>query len=163
MTDYTRLIKKYYKKSGANMTAEPKRNKAEIVSNDYDNQYHKEVSKRNRHLILDELVREVPFHVTKSQIKKIRFWIDRFNDDFKSFHRQASNETIILAFILIQRKQVNSKLDIDELAISKKYSLNKSIFITIQNRLIFKLMATTELTYTQSKYYNQDILIKEGR
>ena len=163
MTDYERLINKYYSTDGRDITANFKINKAEKVSNEFNRKLKKDSRRKNRHLILDELLTEIPFHLTNDQVKQIRYWIDRFNDGFKDFHRTSSNETIILAFIMIQRKWDNPKLNIERYRISKKYHLTKPKFINIQNRLIFKLMQTTELRYTLSKYHDHEILVKEGR
>lgn len=163
MTDYERLINKYYAADGKDITANFRINKAEKVSNEFNRKLKKDSRRKHRHLILDELLIEIPFHLTNNQVTQIRYWIDRFNDSFKDFHRTSSNETIILAFIMIQRKWDNPKLNIERYSISKKYHLTKPKFINIQNRLIFKLMQTTELRYILSKYHDHEILVKEGR
>ena len=152
MTDISKLIGKYYKKQGENMTSEFKINRAEKHTPKYNRKLKKQQYNRHRHLILDELLTEIPYRFTDSEIQGVRYWIDRFNDDFKEFHRQSSNETIILAFLLIYWKQKNPKLNISRLSIAKQYDLNEAKFTLIQNRLIFQLMRTTELTYNQSKY-----------
>lgn len=162
MSDINNLLKKYYKPEGYDLTRNQKINPAEKMSNEYHNKIRSENRRKHRHLILDELLTEIPFHLTKTQILQIRYWIDRFNDEFKSFNRKSSNETIILAFILIQRKQDKPRLNISKLSITRKYKLTQAKFTTIQNRLIFQLMRTTELKYTQSKYYNHEILKKEA-
>ena len=136
--------------------------KAEKTTNEYNKKIRLEIACKNRHLILDQLLLEIPFHLNQSQVQQIRYWIDTFNKDFKNFHRQSSNETIILALIFIQRKKVNPRLHVTKYTISKKYNLTTPIFEVIQNKLIFQLMKTTPLTYTQAKHYNHDILVKKG-
>ena len=136
--------------------------KAEKTTNEYNKKIRLEIACKNRHLILDQLLLEIPFHLNQSQVQQIRYWIDTFNKDFKNFHRQSSNETIILALIFIQRKKVNPRLQVTKYTISKKYNLTTPIFEVIQNKLIFQLMKTTPLTYTQAKHYNHDILVKKG-
>lgn len=160
MTNYTELIKKYYRNDGENMTATPKITSAERSSNEYHRKVRQAALKKHRHLILDELINEIPFRLTEPQILQIRYWIDNFNDNFKNFHRKSSNETIILAFIMIQRKKVNPKIQVERFTISRKYNLTHPVFETIQNRLIFELMRTTQLVYNQSRYYNHEILKK---
>ena len=86
-----------------------------------------------------------------------------FNEDFKNFHRQSSNETILLAFIFIQQKQVNKRINVEQYSISKKYNLTTPIFETIQNELIFQLMRTTPLQYNQKKVLDNSILQKGKR
>ena len=115
------------------------------------------------YLLFQELLNEIPFHLNKNQVKQIGYWLKKFNKDFKQFHRRSSEKTIILAFIMIQRKNVKPKIQVDKFGICKKYNLTPPVFELIQNRLIFELMRTTELTYNQSKYYDHELLIKEGR
>lgn len=162
MTEIKKLLHKYYKQEGKNMTAHTKINKAEKITNNYNKKMKQEQYRKNRHLILDTLLTEIPFTLTQTQTTQIRYWIDQFNNEFKSFHRNSSNETILLAFIMIQRKKTNPQSRVDKFTISKKYNLNNATFELIQNRLIFQLMKTTPLTYAQSEYYNHEILIKKG-
>lgn len=162
MTDIKKLINKYYSSDGENITGTPKKHKAECYTNEYNQKQKLEANRRNRHLILDQLLNETPFQLQDGQIQDIRKWIDQFNPYWKDFHRQASDETILLAFIMIQRKQQNKRLKVERFSISRKYNLTQAIFITIQNQLIFELMRTTPLTYTLSKRYNHEILEKKG-
>lgn len=160
MNDIKQLIDKYYKSDGMNLTATDKPRPAERTSNEYRKQNRLEENRKHRHLILDQLLNEIPFYLNEVQVQQIRYWIDTFNTDFKNFNRNSSNETIILAFMMIQRKKVNPRLNVERFTISRKYDLNNTKFITIQNRLIFQLMRTTQLVYNQSRYYNHNILEK---
>ena len=161
MSNIEYLLTKYYKKEGANLTAHQKINKAEKHRPEYNKKIKREQYRRNRHLILKQLLNETPFTLKQYQINQIKYWIDRFNDDFKSFHRNSSNETILLAFIMIQQMQSDKGIKINKYSISKKYNLTLSKFETIQNQLIFRLMKTTELRYSQSRYYNHEKTDKE--
>ena len=161
MSNIEYLLTKYYKKEGANLTAHQKINKAEKHTPRYNKKIKREQYRRNRHLILKQLLNETPFTLKQYQIDQIKYWIDRFNDDFKSFHRNSSNETILLAFIMIQQMQSDKGMNINKYSISKKYNLTLSKFETIQNQLIFRLMKTTELRYSQSKHYDHEKLNKE--
>ena len=161
MSNIESLLNKYYKKEGANLTAHQKINKAEKHTPEYNKKLKKEQYRKNRHLILDQLIHEIPFTLKPYQVDQIRYWIDRFNDDFKSFHRNSSNETILLAFIMIQHMNTNKGTNINKYKISKKYKLTLPKFETIQNQLIFQLMKTTELRYSQSRYYNHEKPNKE--
>lgn len=162
MTDINKLIATYYNRDGENITATPKKDKRECYTKEYQQQQRLEANRKNRHLLLDSLLNEIPFRLTNAQIEDIRKWINTFNPYWKDFHRQASDETIILAFIMVQRKQANKRLKVERFSISKKYNLTNSVFITIQNQLIFELMRTTPLTYTLSQKYDHDILEKKG-
>ena len=158
MNDIETLMNKYYKKVGQDSTAIETPTPAEKHTSNYNTRLKRDQYNRHRHLILDELLTEIPHHFTDSEVETIRYWIDRFNDNFKDFHRTSSNETIILAFLMIYWKQKNPKLKVSKLAISNKYDLTENRFTLIQNRLIFQLMRTTELTYTQAKYVNHEYL-----
>ena len=162
MTDYNKLLNKYYRKDGKNLTGHIKIHNAEIISNEYDKTLKSDNRRKHRHLLLDELLNETPFRLNETQTLQIRYWIDNFNEDFKGFHRRSSNETIILAFIMIQRKNTNPKLNVEKFSISRKYNLTNLVFESIQNKLIFRLMQTTPLTYNQQVYVNHEIL-QEGK
>ena len=153
MTNYKTLINKYYKPEGKNPTAQQKHNPSEKTSKEYNRQQKREQYRRHRQLILTTLLNEIPFHITHDQTTQIQYWINRFNNNFREFHKNSSNETIILAFIFIQYKKANPQVNVEKYSISYKYSLNTSKFTLIQNRLIFKLMSTTELQYNQYTYY----------
>ena len=162
MSNIKLLLNKYYKQEGANLTAHQKINKAEKHTPKYNKKLKREQYRRNRHLILKQLLNEIPFTITETQEQQIRRWIDLFNDTWKEFHRQASNETIILALIFIQHKQANPKIRTYEYSITTKYDLTDRKFEVIQNNLIFQLMKHTPLTYTLSKKYDHEILNKKG-
>ena len=160
MTNYTKLINKYYKKDGENMTGTIKKYPGECYTNNYDKKEKMEANRKHRHNLLTELIKETPFNINPTQEQQIRYWIDTFNNYWKHFHRQASNETILLAFIMIQQKQSNPRLQVENYRISHKYELDTNTFTLIQNRLIFELMRTTPLTYNQSLHLNHEILNK---
>lgn len=147
MTNIEDLLNRYETPQGDN-----RRVKGEMTSKEYWQRERQEANRKHRHLILDQLRKEVPYHYTNDEIEQIRYWIDKFNLSFKEFHRQSSNETIILAFLLIHWKRKNPKFKVSDLAISNKYDLDNNKFTLIQNRLIFQLMRATELTYNQRKY-----------
>ena len=160
MTNIQNLIKKYYKPIGKDMTGTNKKNPGERYNNTYAKYEKMNANLKYRHSILSDLLCEIPFKLTHYQIQQIKLWIDTFNEDFKAFHRQASNETIILAFIMIQQKNANPKTQLENYSICQKYNLNDNTFNLIQNRLIFQLMRTTPLTYALSKYLDHEILMK---
>ena len=160
MTNIETLLKKYYKADGKNMTGSNRKTPGERYHTQYQTKQKTQAKLKHRHNILTTLLKETPFQINKAQETEIRYWIDKFNNNFKTFHRQSSNETIILAFIMIQYKNVKTNLQVEEYRICKKYELDTPTFTLIQNRLIFELMRTTPLTYNQSKYINHEILEK---
>ncbi|MBR3213922.1 MAG: hypothetical protein IKF79_05340 [Methanosphaera sp.] len=156
----THLIHKYYTPDEANLTANNKKTPGERHTPTYRKQQKQEANRKHRHNLLTQLLKETPFKLTKIQEQQIRYWIDTFNPYWKHFHRQASNETILLAFIMIQQKHSNPRLQVENYTISHKYELNNNTLLLIQNRLIFELMRTTPLTYNQSLHLNHEILNK---
>ena len=156
MSNIEQLLQKYYTPEGENTTAYEKRHRAEHTSKEYWNRQRQETALKHKHLILNELLNEINFNIKPYQIQQVRYWIDRFHKDLKNLHRQSSNETIILALIMIEYKQDNPKMDIGTMKISRKYGLTNHKFTIIQNRLIHQIMKTTELRYNQAKYANQE-------
>jgi hypothetical protein len=146
------LLKKYEKPT-----------KAERYSNEYQNKINQETARKNRHLILDELMIEVPFTVKKSHEETIRMWIDDFSIEFKDFHRQASDEAIILVFIFLMRKEDYPYLDVSHYSISKKYGITPKVFELIVCRLVLKLLKTMPIIYRQSTRKDHEILQKTGK
>ena len=63
MTDIEKLINKYYTTNGGNPTAYEKRVKAEHTSNEYRNKQLSKARLKHKHLILDELLNEINFHL----------------------------------------------------------------------------------------------------
>lgn len=155
-------IHKYYNNDGLNNTGSNKRVKGEITSKEYWRKQNQESNRKHRHLLLDQLLNEIPFNIEPQQVSQLRHWIDLFNPHWKEFHRQASNETILLALILIQYKQSHPNIRIEKYSITTKYNLTTPVFTLIQNRLIFMLIKHTPLTYTLSNAYDNYILNKNG-
>ena len=151
MTNYERLLKKYSKSYVP----------GECHSPEYQLQNKITQRIKNRHLILDELLLEIPFKLHEYEIQRIRYFIDTFTD-FKTFHRRVSNETILLAFIFLMRTLTNPKTDVEKFRISKKYGLTNPVFRLIICRLNEQLMMTAPLILRQTRHYNQEILYKEG-
>ena len=158
-----KLLQKYYTPEGKNLTATEKRTKKEQTTTKYNKKRKQEHNQRKRQAILTQIIQELPFTLHKDRITQIRYWINTFNPTFKDFHRQATDETIILALILIQRKQQNKRIRIEDYTITQKYNLTTPIFINIQNELIFKLMQTTPLTYNQKIVLDNSIEDKKPK
>ena len=58
MSNIESLLNKYYKKEGANLTAQPKTHKAEKSSNQSRKQRRLQASQKHRYLILQQLKKE---------------------------------------------------------------------------------------------------------
>ena len=157
MNNINKLIHRYYTPDEANLTANNKKTPGERHTSRYRKQQKQEANRKHRHNLLTQLLKETPFTLNKTQEQQIRYWIDTFNPYWKHFHRQSSDETILLAMIMIQEKHDNKRLKVEQYSISQKYKLTTPIFTNIQNQLIFELMRTTPLTYNQyTKFYKEN-------
>lgn len=160
MTKINKLLQTYYTPDGKDLAGYNKKHYHERYTGDYAKKENIEKNLRYRHGILSDLLQEVPFTLTPLQIQQIRYWITTFNPYWKQFHRQARDETIVLAFIMIQQKNANPRLQIENYSICETYKLNTPKFNLIQNRLIFMLMKTIPVTYNQARYVNHVELMK---
>ena len=152
MTDYEKLLKKYstYRKG-------------EVRSAEYDNQIRLESRLKNRMLIVDELTLEAKYLLlTNTQKQTVKHLVKVFNEDFKSLHRQASDETIILAFIFYLKKLETPKIQLKNYRITKKYNLTDSVFELILCRVTNYFMLTSPIHITQTSRDNHEELIKTG-
>lgn len=138
--------------------------KGEQRSNESKNRIRKESRRKNRHLILDELLLESKSLIlTPNDKKTVRYLIDIFTDDFKKLHRRAKDETIILAFIFYLKKIELPSIRLSDYRICNKYGLTDTVFEIILCRIILYYMRKTPIepkTYSKDEH---DILIREGK
>lgn len=138
--------------------------KGEQRSKHTKNRIRKESVRKNRHLILDELLLESKsLMLTPNDKKTVRYLIDVFSDDFKKLHRRASDEAIILAFIFYLKKIELPSVRLSDYRICNKYGLTDPVFEIILCRIILYYMRKTPIepiTYNKDEH---DILIREGK
>ena len=138
--------------------------KGEQRSNDTKNKINIESKRKNRNLILDELLLEAKILVlTPDQKQLVRELIDDFNSDFQNLHRQASEECIILAFIFFVKKLETPRVKLSQYRITKKYKLTDQIFENILCRLALKFMQRIPIVPRQTNKDEHDVLIREGK
>lgn len=150
MNNINTLLQKYETPTGEN-----KRVKGETTTPEYRNTERQKAQLKNRYLLLDTILNETQNPINKQQKKEIRQWIQQFHDDWKTLHRQSSDEAIITALILIQYKKHNYKTPKPLKQTIEKYNLTTQKFLIIQNRIIFLLMKHTPLQYTLEEKYRQ--------
>ena len=138
--------------------------KGEKTSTYYQQKLRQERWRKNRHLLLNEIIQEGNLTLTPNQIKLIRYLIDDFSQEFKTLHRRASEECIILAFIFYLKKIENPNIRLEKYRINNKYGLTDHIFEIIICRILLKFMKRTPIrpyqNYTKDEH---EILIKEGK
>lgn len=137
----------------------------EATGKEYRNRNRKESKRKNRHLLLDELLNEAEaLHLNRNQIKMIRYLIDEFNDEFQDLHRQASEKTIILAFMFYVKMIDSPRTKLESYKISKTYNLTNNVYETILCRILLKFMKKCPIKpYHNYSKDEHDILIREGR
>ena len=151
MNDIEKLLRKYEKPTSA-----------ERYTKKYKRELKQKQRIKNRHLLLDELTNEIPFHLTNTQIRTIRYFIDTVKD-FNKLHRRCSNKTILLAMIFLLRTLDKPKTNVDEYSISKKYGLNNTNFRLIICRLNNEILKSLPITIHETKKDNYEYLEKSDK
>jgi len=138
--------------------------KGEKRSRNYEQKIRYESKRKNRHLILNTLLIEAkPLTLTPNQIKVTRYLIDDFNEDFNQLHRQASEETIILAFIFYMKKVEKASIRLKDYKITSKYGLTNHIFELILCRMLLKFMKRCPIRPTINYTRDHDGLSRSGK
>ena len=151
MTNINTLLKQYE-------TTRP----GERYTKEYKRKQRQKQAIKNRHLLLDELLNEIPFHLTNDQVDIIRYFINTVKN-FNNLHRRCSNETIILAMIFLMRTLTKPKTNVDEYSISKKYGLNNTNFRLIICRLNNEILMSLPITIHETKKDNHRYLQKSDK
>lgn len=131
-------------------------------SRGYEKKVEYDKKLKHRNLILDELLLECPSDLllNKDQVQMVRNLISTFNHLFKYLHGKASEETIILAFIIFERKVEKTSIKIEDYRICKKYNLTSPVYMNIIGKIADYYMLTSPLTIKQTTSYNHELLIK---
>ena len=153
MTDYQLLLDKY------NDSYVP----GERRSPDYERKQRTESILKHRMLLVDELSLEAKYLLlSSSQKNTVKFLVKTFNTNFKSLHRRASDEAIILAFIFYIKKLEVPNIQLKNYKITKKYHLTDVVFELILCRLTDHFMSNSPVHITMTSNDNHDELIKTG-
>lgn len=130
---------------------------------EYNNKIRLKSRLKHRMLIVDELCLEAKYLIlTDSQKDTVKYLVKLFNDDFKSLHRQASEETIILAFIFYLKKLDTPKIQLKNYRITKKYNLTDTIFELIICRIADHYMKNSPVYLTTTMRDNHEEMVKTG-
>ena len=118
--------------------------------------------KAEKHLVCDELIEECSFDFSDDEQEFIHFLIDRFSDNFKKLHGKAKNEAIILTFMFYVKKLGDSRININNYSISKKYGLTNDVFLLIICRICDNFIKSSPIHFQETTRYNHEILSKNG-
>lgn len=138
--------------------------KGEKRSNETQQRIRHEAKRKNRHLILDQIINEAPaLQLKETDIRMIRYLIDEFNTEFQTLHRRASEETIILAFIFYVKLINKSSIRLESYRVTRKYKLTNHVFQLIISRMLLKFMEKCPIRpYNNYHKDEHEILIKTG-
>ena len=98
--------------------------------------------------------------ITDTHLEQVYYLIKIFNDDFKTLHKRASEETIILAFIFYCIRIDNSKINLNNYRISKKYKLTEQVFSLILSRMLHFFMKQQPIAPIETSDYDHNELYK---
>lgn len=152
MTDYQNLLDKY---SHEYVHGEER-------SSGYRSKIRQESRLKNRLLLADQLFLELNSYLNKNQKDRVKYLVKIFDNDFKYLHRQASEETIILSFIMFIKKLESPKFELNNYSVCKKYNLTDTIFELIICRVLDYFMMNSDLYITESTRDNYEILLNGG-
>jgi len=149
MTDFKQLINKY----------KPSYVQGEIRTKEYENKIKQKQRIKARKEIAKTLFNEVPFHLNTYEKSHVEHLIEMY-PNFRELHGNASNETIILAFIFYTKIPQNTDIKLTNYAITSKYNLTPSAFELIICRLALNYLKEVYIIPRQPKETNHEIISK---
>ena len=149
MTDINQLIDKY---SDVYV-------KGEKRTSEYENQIKEKQRIKGRHEIAEDLFNEVPFELNIWEKEHVHHLIDMY-PNFRDLHGNASNETIILAFIFYTKIPANTDIKLYNYQISGKYNLTHTTFELIICRLALNYLKEVYIIPRQPKKTDHEIVSK---
>ena len=96
--------------------------------------------------------------ITNHHMQQVEHLITVFNDKFQELHRRVSEETIILAFLFYTVRLDDSRININNYRISKKYGLNDQVYSLIISRMLHYYMSKEPITPIETTEYNHELL-----
>lgn len=88
--------------------------------------------------------------------------VKTFNNEFKTLHKQAKKEAIILSFIFFTNNIDNSNLHLQKYSIFSKYGLTLSMHNLIITRIAKYYMEKSPLPIIETTSYDHDLLLRNG-
>ena len=131
----------------------------EVRTPEYEKQIKQNTNTEEKIRIAEDLFQQVPFHLTNPEKEQVRHLI-RMYPNFRKLHGNASNETIILAFIFYTKIPYNTDIKIDKYQITKIYQLTHSTFELIICRLALEYLKEVYIIPYTSENTKHEILTK---
>ena len=133
----------------------------EVQSRETNNSIKRNQRLEEKHLLCDSLLEELSFDFSHYQREFVHYLIDRFGN-FKRLHAKAKNEAIILAFIFYVKKVEDSRINLNDYSVCKKYGLTDGVFVLIICRICDDYVKKSPMGYVESTSYDHEILSKNG-
>lgn len=133
--------------------------KGEKRTKEYNKMIKRKQSADDKEEIAKDLFNEVPFHLTNADKEQVLHLI-RMYSNFRKLHGNASNETIILAFIFYVKIPYNSNIKLSKYNITTKYKLTHDTFEIIICRLALEYLKNVYIIPVMPKDKNHEILGK---
>ena len=133
--------------------------KGEKRTKEYEKMIKQEQSLHNKKEIAKDLFNEIPFHLTNDEKEQV-YHLIRMYPNFRKLHGNASNETIILAFIFYIKIPYNSNIKLSKYNITRKYKLTHDTFEIIICRLALEYLKHVYIIPTMPKDKNHEIISK---
>lgn len=128
-------------------------------SPEYERQIRQKQTLKRRISIAKSLKYEAKYLlINDNHLEQVNYLIALFNDKFKMLHKRASEETIILAFIFYTVRLDDSRINLNNYRISKKYHLNDQVFSLIISRMFHIVMQEKPIVPSLTTDYNHDVL-----
>lgn len=96
--------------------------------------------------------------ITDKHMRQVEHLIKVFNNKFQELHRRVSEETIILAFLFYTVRLDDSRINLNNYRISKKYQLNDQVYSLIISRMLHYYMSKEPITPIETTDYNHELL-----
>lgn len=133
----------------------------EIRSKEYERRIKQQKRLNERLDLTDTLFNEVTFPLHQYQKNQIKDLVRKHSKNFKKLHGNASQETIIVAFIFyIKKQEEKTDIKIQRYRLARKYKLTHNTFETIICRLIKLTLEELYLLPSENIYYDNNIHYK---
>ena len=88
--------------------------------------------------------------------------VKTFNNEFKTLHKRAKKEAILLSFIFFTKNIEDSNLRLQKYGIFSKYGLTLDMHNLIISRVAKYYMETSPLPIVETSKYDHDLLLRNG-
>ena len=144
-----------------------KYNKPYVHGEQHTNEYNKQVKRKHnlqrRYRIAENFKYEAKYLlINDSHIKRVKYLISVFNDDFNGLHNCASEEVIILVFFYYYLRLEDSNFDMMSYRVTRKYNLSYRVFNLIVCRMLEYFMRQAPVVPWETTVYDHDLLLRNN-